>query len=130
LHEFGNGCAGSNGVPQLAFSGSSKLGSSFSVNLTNGPATFPVFLAVALSRFEPALDLGFAGAPGCPRCIPISPLVGGVTDGSGAAPTSFAVPNDNNLLCARGYMQYLPLDAPANSFGYTASNSGRVLVGN
>lgn len=130
LHEFGNGCAGSNGVPQLTLTGSSQLGSSFSANLTNGPTTFPVFLAVALSRFEPALDLGFAGAPGCPLYIPVSLLLSGVTDASGAATMRFPVPNDRALLCARVYMQYFPFDSAANPFGFSASNYGRVLVGN
>ncbi|MCA8954484.1 MAG: hypothetical protein KDC87_00335 [Planctomycetes bacterium] len=130
LHQFGVGCAGTNGTPELSFTGSAQLGQSLSIDLSNGPAIRPLYFALATSYFDGGVDLQVIGAPGCLEYVPANAiLLGGVTDSVGKYSLSATVPNLPSVVCFRLYAQYFPQDFGANSAGLTASNYGRILPG-
>jgi len=129
LHTFGVGCNGANGVPTQTLTGSAKLGQSFAFNLTNAPAKAPVYHVLGLTRTEPRFDLAAAGAPGCFLYESIDSLSTVVADASGAYSLKVSVPQSSSLLCVRVYTQFFPFDK-SNAFGLTASNYGRILLGN
>lgn len=71
--EFGAGCAGASGIPQLAACPGSRprLGTTFCVAVDNLPATnHAVFMAMAFQVATPWLDLGSIGMPGCFQLLP------------------------------------------------------------
>ncbi|MHC4814120.1 MAG: hypothetical protein ACYTGW_07835 [Planctomycetota bacterium] len=129
LHTFGVGCQGANGVPTLTLTGSAQLGQSFAFNLANAPVSAPVYHVLGLKRTEPRFDLGAAGAPGCFLYESIDSLSTVVSNASGVYSSTVSVPQDRALLCLRVYTQFFPFDR-SNAFGLTASNYGRILLGN
>lgn len=71
--EFGAGCAGASGAPQLAACPGvrPRLGTTFCVAVDNLPATnHAVFMAMAFQAAIPWLDLGSIGMPGCFQLVP------------------------------------------------------------
>jgi hypothetical protein len=129
LHTFGVGCQGSNGVPTLALTGSAQIGQSLTYSLTNAPAGAKVFHVLGLKRVEPRTDLAFAGAAGCYLYESIDALFLVNANSSGAYSQKVTVPNDKTLLSLKVYTQFFPFDN-VNPFGLTASNYGRILIGN
>jgi hypothetical protein len=129
LHEFGVSCKGSNGYPALKLYGSGKLGSSITLGVTNIPNNASLLHVVAFSRHNPPTDLGFAGAPGCKLYIPVTFIAGAKADPWGSYVVKFSVPRDGKLLCSRVYTQFFVADS-VNTLGLTASNYGRILLGN
>jgi hypothetical protein len=130
LTTFGVGCNGSSGVPTLSLTGDGKINGSVGISVANCPATTPLFHVFGLTRLAGGIDLAIAGAPGCYLYQPVDIVVGTVSDSSGGFSWRTPIPNDRGLLCARLYTQVFVTDAPANSWGITASNYGRILVGN
>ena len=127
---FGAGCKGTAGVPELHLSGSARIGiGTIGISVTNAPSTSTLLHVFGLQRYEPAIDLGFAGAPGC-RLYQTTDLVfAGATSSTGTYLLSAKVPNDRTILCTRIYTQVFPADKNANNWGRTATNSGRILPG-
>ena len=130
LNDFGLGCKGTAGIPDLHLSGSATIGTgSIGMTVTNCPASNLVLHVFGLARYEPAIDLGFAGAPGCTLYETVDIVLPGVTNASGVYSLKAKVPNDRALICLRIYTQVFPNDPNANSWGRTASNFGRILPG-
>lgn len=130
LARFGQGCAGSNQLtPALSFSGSSQLGQSLTYQLTNSFAFTPAFLTVGFwIGFPFPLDLAPYGMPGCTAYVPSAAIATAVADGTGAGSLPLQIPNDPTLAGLFYYAQWFPLDLTLGTL--TASNYGRILVGN
>jgi hypothetical protein len=99
------------------------------VTVSNCVANASALQVFGFTRYEPRIDLVFAGAPGCFLYEHIDVLVGYAANAAGVYAFRLPVPNDKNLICARFYTQGFPKDT-VNNFGMTASNYGRILVGN
>jgi len=124
----GDGCPGSNGTPQLSFSGSSQLGQTLSIDLANG-VPFGVSLVIfgTTNSFPFPLELGFLGMPGCYLYMDMV-LTNAVFHSPGGT-GSFVLPVPASLFGAPIYTQFACLDPAANPFGFATSNYGRFLVG-
>ncbi len=124
----GDGCLGSNGIPRLAFSGSAVVGNTLSFDLTLGvPGGVALFIAGFTNGSPFPLDLGFLGAPGCFAYTDLSVASGVFLDPVGSG--NFALPIPLSAVGFLFYGQFAVLDPPANAFGFTTSNYGRVLTG-
>ena len=132
----GEGCAGSNGVPELATSGAGPFaGETFTVTATHLPLG-PLSVSIGLLGFSATewngqalpLELGSLGMPGCVLRNDIfdaRPLGVGI----GTAPWSVAIPADASLYGTRFFQQVLASDAGTNPFGLILSNHGRAEIG-
>lgn len=130
LDVFGIGCAGSNNmVPSLALGGSAVLGQNLSISVANALAKAPMYLVVGLSQLPTPFEMLAWGAPGCRLQISNEIILVQVADASGGYTGTFGVPNDTGLVSAKVYTQAFPFDRQANSFGTSATNYGRILVG-
>ena len=127
--EFGQGCVGSNGVPQISVLNAPRLGASWTVTLTNlvPQAPFGVFV-LSLGQLVPT-PLAGIGMPGCiayvtPDLLLIEPAIanGAVWNG--------AIPNTPSLVGTELFVQGLSLDAAANAAGLVTANAavGRLGV--
>lgn len=129
INEFGLGCKGSNGVPQLKLVGSAELGQTLGMVLDNAPPNGSAFLALGLGYYDGGFDLSILGAPGCRQYPLLNVLLGVPTNGGGQYALKVPVPKDVNLICRRFYLQFFPVDPPANPAGLTASNYALILPG-
>ena len=120
---------GSNGTPTLGFSGSAQVGNTLSFDLSNGvPSGVALFFAGFGNATPFPLDLTFLGMPSCYAYTDLTvtlPLFLGPT-GTG----SVAIPIPASAVGLLFYGQFAVLDPPANAFGFTTSNYGRVHTGN
>ena len=114
----------------LDLTGSAVLGKSLTQSLTNALPSAPAYLAVGLQQRPTPFDLGLAGAPGCRLYISNEVILVVTANTSGAYSSQFNVPSSSSLVCTRIYVQMLPFDKQANPFGATATNYGRVMLGN
>lgn len=135
FQRFGNGCAGSAGVPQLAAGAPPQLGQTTTAVLSNLPPTSGVaLLAVGLSRQQwplgslPALLTNF-GMPGC-RAYTSSEVFTALLANNGTATWSWAVPAWPGWLGTAFHLQGLALDPSANAAGATVSNAATIVIGN
>lgn len=129
-HPIGAGCAGSNGVPELApLAGSlPALGATFTLAASgldqNG---WPAVLAGGLDQAKPGVELSSLGLPGCRF------HVGGTTvqfftlaNVGGAATWSFALPSNPALQGTDLFFQAVAFDSGLpNAFGAVVSNGLR-----
>lgn len=113
--------------PSLSTTGLPKLGQSFSIDLSQAPASASGFLSVGVGRTN--IDLSIAGAAGCALLCNPSILVPITTDAAGAFAQKVAVPNDTKLMGAKANTQYAVMDAQANSLGLAFSNGGELTAG-
>lgn len=127
---YGDGCPGSNGSPQIGFTGVPQLGTTFSIDLQNGvPTGLGVLVAGTTNAGPFPLDLGFLGMTGCLAYTDL--LATGIVLLDGAGAGSFSLPLPATLGAGiLFYAQYACLDPAANPFGLTSSDYGRILVGN
>ncbi len=125
----GSGCAGSNGTPTLAGIGLPSLGSSlFALRLEHAPVSAPTTLLLGLVDSAP-VDLGFLGAPGCNLLVtPALGSLAGAADLNGEQLQSLPIPNDPGLVNLAFFLQWVVVDAAANSLGLTMTNRGIGLV--
>lgn len=131
---FGNGCAGSNGVPALAAVDAPRLGQNFVLQASNlRVASAFAFLVVGFSDQTSALgalplSLTSFGMPGC------SLLVSGdastlVPTTAGAATITSLLPNDVGLVGVNLFHQVASIDPSANAGGFAVSNAHHGVVG-
>ena len=121
---YGNGCAGSNGVPQLGAVGLPSLGNpGFGVQLTQAAAFAPV-----LAMFSATQQTTLFGVCDLHLGSPVSTVLR-FSDGAGENTLLFAVPNDPALLCLDLWFQHLVFDAGGAVAGIALSNALRVQVG-
>ena len=123
---YGHGCIGSNGVPQLAATGTPTLGNAaFTFTLSSAmPNTIAVFVG---SLGSTNLDFG-----SCDLFVdlPIVILGGPITDAVGAAVQPFPIPNDPTWLGDNLFFQFAVLDPVGSVLGlFVTSNALQVQVG-
>jgi hypothetical protein len=124
----GDGCAGSNGTPRLSFTGTGQVGTTLSIDLANGvPFSVSLLIVGTTNAFPFPLELTFLGMPSCHLYtdMGVTALVPHDSVGSG----SFVLPIPLAVVGFLFYSQFACLDPPANPFGFTSSNYGRVLCG-
>jgi hypothetical protein len=125
----GDGCLGSNGTPTLNFSGSPVVGNTLSFDLTNGvPSGVALFFAGFSNAAPFPFELSIIGMPGCYAYTDLTVTAALFLDPLGAG--SFALPIPASVVGLLFYGQFAVLDPPANTFGFTTSNYGRVFTGN
>ncbi|MEY4828850.1 MAG: hypothetical protein RLZZ562_646 [Planctomycetota bacterium] len=133
LSYFGTaGCTGSNGTPFHNTTGTGEIGDAmnFTVNSIPSPT-----LAVLLLGFQTVsyngvplpLDLAIVGAPGC--VLRHDAAITEAIFASGSAQRVITLPNDPGMIGADVYSQFLIADAPANTFGWTISNTRKLTIG-
>lgn len=131
---FGNGCAGTAGVPSLNGLALPRLGATCTVQVDNlHPQASVAMMAVGLSRQQwplgnlPMLLNGF-GMPGC-RAYTSTDVLTVIGANAGSATWNWTVPNWSGYLGSPFHLQALSLDAGANAAGLTVSNAATIVVG-
>lgn len=132
---FGSGCAGTGGTPSLAAAAGSRpaLGATFQVEVQNLPFGVAVMAtglssSITTTGLPLPLDLSIIGMVGCTQYV--DALVLDVIQNVGTTATwTWAIPNTASLFGFPFYNQAFSLDPAANSFGFTASNAGRGVLG-
>jgi len=134
---FGQSCAGSGRTrPTLGLSGSSSIGQSCSVLLTNALPTTgaTAFLGFSNTSWNGVnqlpFDMTLIGAPGC--FVLVDLLVGAsmLTDARGGASLTLSIPSSSALVGVTTYAQWAVVDASANALQVVTSNAGGILIGN
>ena len=132
---FGQGCAGTAGVPTLAAAAGSLpwVGSRFDVDLTNLPplSLGVLWLGGSNQRYlglPLPLDLTGIGMVACPLLVGLDASVPFATLG-GATTVGLPIPNDPTLATYSIYLQASVLDPLANPLGITMSSGGVARLG-
>jgi hypothetical protein len=131
---FGNGCAGSAGVPTNTAAAPPRIGQTMVANVGNLPPPAVLLFMVGLSRTTSpfgALPLSLAalGAPGCTGYVSpdsIQFLLGS----GGAAAFSLAIPGSQSWLGYQFFTQALVLDPGRNALGAVVSDAAAATIGN
>jgi hypothetical protein len=124
---YGLGCTGSNTtIPALVFTGTPKLSSSFSVDVSGGLPNANMFLVLGLQRLQTPLLL--PGATSCHAYTSLDIVLLQKLSSTGTFSQKFAVPKSLPD-CLKVYTQAFPWDSGANAFGASATNYGRLRVG-
>jgi hypothetical protein len=131
---YGTGCAGTGGVPRLAWIGAPLAGTTFAIDLARGPAASVALLAIGDSDTTfGAVPLPWSMAPfGAPACSLWTSWVTAVAtpvDVVGQALVPLTVPAAPGLAGLRFFCQWTCFDPAANAFGFTFSNAGVATVG-
>lgn len=116
--------------PGLGFAGSSQLGATTSIVLSNAqPARFAV-LAFGFTMGQPfPQSLTPIGMTGCWQYFNPTVVVGLTTDGLGVATHRLAIPNQPAIAGRILFSQYFVTDAAANAAGAVSTNLGRIQPG-
>ena len=118
---IGTGCAGSNGVPELAATTGPRLGQNYTLTLDNLNPVLPIAVMVLSLTTIPATPLAGIGMPGCTAYI--SPdLLLTVSATAGTSSNALGIPNTTSLVGVSLFAQGLSLDT-VNAAGLTASNA-------
>ena len=131
---FGEGCAGTNGVPTLSGRGLPKLGSTYHIDLANGHKNSVGVIFNGISRdmfgtFPLPFDFKPIGAANCNLYTSIEFIVIAVIDNDGKATQRYITPNNPAFLGNSLYAQFGVVDIAANQLGVTLSNAGRWTFG-
>jgi hypothetical protein len=125
---FGLGCPGSNKtIPALSFTGTPKINGTFALNVTGGLPNAKMFLVLGAKRLQTPLLL--PGTASCNAYPSLDAVLLYTMSATGTFAKKYAVPNNSNLDCVKVYTQAFPWDAKANAFGTSASNYGRLRIG-
>lgn len=128
---FGQGCAGTPGLPVLGTQGWPILGTGYSVTLTNALPTSGVLmmsgLTDALYNGMP-LPAPLPNAPGCSVFVAPESNVFLITSAAGEASVTVSVPNAPTLLGVVLFHQWAALDA-VNPLGLVVSAATKAVVG-
>jgi hypothetical protein len=132
--DYGSGCLGTNGVPQIRAVDAPRLGTNYTLNMTNLPlGSGAAFVAVGYSNVVSVLGalpypLDSVGMPGCASLTSAdASFLVAVT--SGTATTAMSIPNDVAFVALQLYHQVFAIDTAANVAGATASNAVAGVVG-
>jgi hypothetical protein len=125
---YGLGCAGSNStIPALSFTGTPKINGTFALNVSGGLPNAKMFLVLGLKRVQTPLLL--PGTTNCNAYPSLDVVLLHTMTSTGTFAQKYAVPNNSSLDCTKVYTQAFPWDAKANAFGASASNYGRLRIG-
>jgi hypothetical protein len=129
---FGAGCSGSLGVSRTMATALPRIGHTMSVDFTNLPLGLAFFVFgwsnTAWSGGALPIDLGLAGATGCPWRVSLD-SVSFLAGPGNTATYSLAIPNDPSFLDAKFYTQSLLLDPGWNPLGGVSSDAAVAVVG-
>ncbi len=133
---FGNGCAGSNGVPLLAAAPGPlpRVDGVFTLQLSNLPAgnlgAFVVFGFSATDWLGIPLpsDLSSVGMFGCTAYVSVDAAFAVGTAG-GTAQLPVTIPNDPSLLALHFFNQAVVVDPGVNAFGGVVTNAAEGIIG-
>lgn len=124
---YGQGCAGSNGVPLLQSTTIPMLGFTWHLQLSNLVPTVPFAVVVLGLTNQPGISLAPIGMPGCSAFV--SPDLFVALPAAGQAQFATHVPANPGLFLAHVFAQGLSLDAAANPAGLTVSNAVQAVLG-
>lgn len=133
LTEFGAGCAGPGGLPQLAAAGTGLpwLGATPVLKASNVPL-LGLFVLGYSNTSAPVgplpASLAAIGMPGCDLLVSNDVIVGGTQVGA-QSQLPLPVPNVPSLVSQSVHAQALSLDLGANALGFTASNGLQLTIG-
>jgi hypothetical protein len=125
---FGNGCAGSNGVPALAATDAPRLGGNFPLALTNLNPTVGAAIFVLSLTSVPPTPLDVIGMPGCTAYVTPDALVAAPAS-AGASNHTLAIPGALALLGVSLFGQGLSLDPNVNAAWLVTSNAVEGVLG-
>jgi hypothetical protein len=129
LSTYGIGCKGSNGnVPTVNLVGTGRPGTSVGVAASGALASARGNLSVGFALWDPPLDLGVIGAPGCRMYFDNSVTLPVVYTAAGTAALQLSVPG-NLPPGVRAWFQFFVFDRGANPLGVASSDYGRILTG-
>ena len=126
---FGNGCAGSNGVPASGNEGVPQLGTNYAITLRNGVPNGSAVILLGNNTIEPPLNLGLFGAVGCLLYLSPDHSIPLPVNGLGRSTLSLQVPNLPGLIEAKLYSQWMSQDPGANPLSLTFSDAGMSKFG-
>lgn len=132
---FGQGCAGTNGVPTLTPSSLPAIGQTLTLDIANGPTTAGfAFFAMGFSKTTAfgtvplPFDLTPLGFTGCSLLIDPAVQTGlGIVNGAGTF--NLALPNNPAFVWTPLYAQALLFDQGANPANFSATNGCEGVVG-
>lgn len=130
---FGNGCAGTAGVPGLTATGDHKIGGSTTLQLGTLPMSRSGAMFVGLSAsnwngLQLPASLGTIGMTGCDLLVSSEASML-MTTGSGTWLTTFNHPLTASLINQQLFFQGVVLDPGANPLGVITSNGGDLVFG-
>src|SRR5262245_43034301 len=128
ISSHGDACVGSYGLPTLTTVGTGQPGTLIAFNLSNGLPNGLALSIIGTDLFEPPVELSGLGMPSCYAYMHFAITNFMLLDGAGA--TSFAAVIPLSFFGFPVFSQYGVYDPAANAFGWTASNYGRVYIGN
>jgi hypothetical protein len=98
------------------------IGSAVTFTTNEIPATGLSFYLVSAGQYNPGLDLGIIGAPGCQAYITLPELLSSLQIGAPSATSTYTIPNDPFFIGVSIYSQAVAVDPTANAFGFITSN--------
>jgi hypothetical protein len=101
------------------------IGSTMTFTTNEIPATGLSFYLLSAGQYNPGLDLGVIGAPGCNAYITLPEILSSLQIGSPSATSNLTIPNDSFFAGIAIYSQAVALDPSANAFGFITSNGVR-----
>lgn len=131
---FGNGCAGSAGVPTNTASALPRIGQTMVATIGQLPPAGVAMFLLGFSRtnsvFGPLpLALGAYGAPGCTGYVS-SDAVDLLLGSGGAANFNLAIPASQTYLGFQFFTQALVVDPGWNTLGAVVSDAAAATIGN
>jgi hypothetical protein len=131
---FGQGCAGSNGIPELTSSSVPTIGSLFSVNVVNLPLAGGLavmvigFSDVSWGAISLPIDLTPVGMTGCTSYVSVD-ITDPLPHTSGVAQWVLSIPPNPAIAGVEFFNQALSFDpAAGNPFGAVVSNAAKATV--
>ena len=109
----------------LATATNPVIGSTMTFTTDQIPATGLTFYLLSAGQYNPGLDLGVIGAPGCQAYITLPEILSSLQIGTPTATTSVTIPNDPFFAGIAIYSQAVAVDPSANAFGFITSNGIR-----
>ncbi len=98
------------------------IGTTVTFTTNEVPATGLSFYLLSAGQYNPGLDLGVLGAPGCQAYITLPEVFSSLQIGSPSGSSSFGIPADPFFIGQSFYSQAAAVDPAANAFGFTTSN--------
>ncbi len=98
------------------------LGASVTFQTSEIPATGLSFYLLSAGQYNPGLDLGVIGAPGCQAYIQLPEILSLLQIGGPSASSTYSIPNDPFFIGVSVYSQSVAVDPAANAFGFITSN--------
>jgi hypothetical protein len=134
LMQYGLGCKGSNGVPEIGHTGGgpARGNTAFAVTVAQAAASSVGILLVGASRDTYAgplpQDLTGLGMPGCWLWTSILLIGSSPTNAAGSGSVSLPIPNDAALANVAVFSQWVVADPGVNPLGASASNGGIIAI--